>query len=66
MAYYTIDRPGNKKGDVHKGKAYLKKSWFVKLWPWIKISSKVGTGYLVTIEDELRKNRNEYHYYTCC
>ena len=41
---------------------YLKKELaFVNQWPWIKISSEVRTGYLVTVEDALHKNKNEYH-----
>jgi len=61
MAHYTIDLPGNITVDVHKGKLFKKKAGFFKQWPWIKFSSEVRTGYLVTVENLLQKMKTEYH-----
>jgi hypothetical protein len=61
MAHFTIDLPGNINADIRKGKVFKKSTGFVKRWPWIKISSEVRTGYLITFEDVLNKNKKEYH-----
>ena len=61
MAHYTIDLPGNINVDVRKGKLFKKRAGFFNQWPWIKISSEVRTGYIVTVENVLQKIKTEYH-----
>jgi hypothetical protein len=61
MAHYIMDLPGNINVDVRKGKLFKKRAGFLNQWPWIKISSEVRTGYIVTVENVLHKNKTEYH-----